>query len=102
MLVLLLGDLHLPLRAHSIPLKFRKLLVPGKIQQIICTGNVCDRETWDYLRTIAPDIRGVKGDWDEVSKKERVEEMGLEDRADLELYILPCSHHTCLLRSLPM
>ncbi|CAO1619758.1 unnamed protein product [Sympodiomycopsis kandeliae] len=65
MLVLLLGDLHLPLRASSLPLKFRKLLVPGKIQQIICTGNVCDRETWEYLRTIAPDVKGVKGDFDE-------------------------------------
>ena len=71
MLVLLLGDLHLPLRAASLPLKFRKLLVPGKIQQIICTGNVCDRETWDYLRTVAPDVRGVRGDFDEVRADRR-------------------------------
>lgn len=70
MLVLILGDLHLPLRASSLPLKFRKLLVPGKIQQIICTGNVCDRETWEYLRTIAPDVKGVKGDFDEVRDSE--------------------------------
>lgn len=67
MLVLIVGDLHLPLRAANLPLKFRKLLVPGKIQQVICTGNVCDRETWDYLRTVAPDVKGVKGDFDEVS-----------------------------------
>lgn len=67
MLVLIVGDLHLPLRAAALPLKFRKLLVPGKIQQVICTGNVCDRETWDYLRTVAPDVKGVKGDFDEVS-----------------------------------
>ncbi|CAO1629177.1 unnamed protein product [Parajaminaea phylloscopi] len=65
MLVLIVGDLHLPLRAANLPLKFRKLLVPGKIQQVICTGNVCDRETWDYLRTVAPDVKGVKGDFDE-------------------------------------
>ncbi|UZJ53216.1 hypothetical protein CBS101457_002536 [Exobasidium rhododendri] len=65
MLVLVIGDLHLPNRASDLPNKFRKLLVPGKIQQIICTGNVCDRETLDYLRTIAGDVHVVKGDWDE-------------------------------------
>ncbi|PWN35017.1 Metallo-dependent phosphatase [Meira miltonrushii] len=65
MLVLVIGDLHLPHRASDLPSKFRKLLVPGKIQQIICTGNVCDRETLDYLRTIAGDVHVVRGDWDE-------------------------------------
>lgn len=42
------------------------LQVPGKIQQIISTGNVCDRETWEYLRGVAPDLRGVRGEYDEV------------------------------------
>lgn len=31
------------------------------------TGNVCDRETLDYLRSVAPDVRAVRGDWDEAS-----------------------------------
>ncbi|KAI9304496.1 vacuolar protein sorting-associated protein 29-like protein [Cunninghamella echinulata] len=64
-LVLVLGDLHIPHRAYDLPLKFKKLLVPGKIQQIICTGNICDRETLEYLKTIAGDITIVKGDFDE-------------------------------------
>ncbi|KAI0699145.1 Metallo-dependent phosphatase [Cerioporus squamosus] len=50
-LVLVIGDLHIPHRVHDLPAKFKKLLVPGKIQQILCTGNVCDRETYEYLRT---------------------------------------------------
>ncbi|KAH7049473.1 Metallo-dependent phosphatase [Auriculariales sp. MPI-PUGE-AT-0066] len=37
-LVLVIGDLHIPDRIHDLPAKFKKLLVPGKIQQIICTG----------------------------------------------------------------
>lgn len=41
--------------------------MPGKIQQIVSTGNVCDRETWEYLRGVAPDLRGVRGEYDEVS-----------------------------------
>ena len=65
-LVLVIGDLHIPHRIHDLPLKFKKLLVTGKIQQILCTGNVCDRETYEYLRTVSPDVHVVRGDYDEV------------------------------------
>lgn len=65
-LVLIIGDLHIPHRVHDLPAKFRKLLVPGKIQQILCTGNVCDKETHEYLKTISPDVHVVRGDYDEV------------------------------------
>ena len=71
MLVLVIGDLHIPNRAHDLPTKFKKLLVPGKIGQILSTGNTTDRETWDYLRSVAPDVRGVRGDWDDVSLRAR-------------------------------
>jgi predicted phosphodiesterase len=43
------------------------LKVPGKIQQIICVGNVCDKETYEYLRTVSPDVSVVRGDYDDVS-----------------------------------
>ena len=65
-LVLVIGDLHIPHRVHDLPAKFKELLVPGKIQQILCTGNLCDRETYEYLRTVAPDVHVVRGDYDEV------------------------------------
>lgn len=65
-LVLVIGDLHIPHRVHDLPAKFKKLLVPGKIQQILCTGNLCDRETYEYLRTVSPDVNVVRGDYDEV------------------------------------
>ncbi|WVN88236.1 uncharacterized protein L203_103437 [Cryptococcus depauperatus CBS 7841] len=64
-LVLVIGDLHIPNLVHDLPAKFKKLLVPGKIGQIICTGNVCDRETYDYLRTIAHEVHVVRGEFDE-------------------------------------
>ncbi|CAG7854795.1 Vacuolar protein sorting-associated protein 29 Short=hVPS29; AltName: Full=PEP11 homolog; AltName: Full=Vesicle protein sorting 29 [Serendipita indica DSM 11827] len=64
-LVLVIGDLHIPYRTHDLPAKFKKLLVPGKIQQIICTGNVCDKETYEYLRTVSPDVHIVRGDYDD-------------------------------------
>ena len=40
--------------------------VPGKIQHILCTGNLGTKETYDYLKTIASDVHVVKGDFDEV------------------------------------
>lgn len=65
MLVLVVGDLHIPHRANSVPAKFRKLLVPGKIQHILCTGNLCTKESVDYLKTLASDVHVVRGDFDE-------------------------------------
>lgn len=44
--------------------KFRKLLTPGKIGQIICLGNLTDKETYDFLRQTAPELHLVKGDYD--------------------------------------
>ncbi|KAI1616795.1 Metallo-dependent phosphatase-like protein [Exophiala viscosa] len=63
-LVLVIGDLFIPDRAPEIPAKFRKLLTPGKIGQVVCLGNLTDKETYDFLRAIAPDLHIVKGDFD--------------------------------------
>jgi vacuolar protein sorting-associated protein 29 len=99
-LVLIIGDLHIPMRCHDLPAKFKKLLVrlislsrstfelitsshfvpqvPGKIGQILCTGNICDKETFDYLRTIAPDVMGVRGEFDEVSLIRKLHSMDID------------------------
>ncbi|PIK60019.1 putative vacuolar protein sorting-associated protein 29 isoform X1 [Apostichopus japonicus] len=64
-LVLVLGDLHVPHRQSGLPAKFKNLLVPGKIQHILCTGNLCTKESHDYLKTLASDVHIVRGDFDE-------------------------------------
>lgn len=61
----MLGDLHIPHRVASLPAKFRKLLTPGRIQHILCTGNLCNRESYDYLKTVAADVHVVRGDFDD-------------------------------------
>ncbi|KAL4946257.1 hypothetical protein BDV06DRAFT_183050 [Aspergillus oleicola] len=63
-LVLVIGDLFIPDRAPYLPAKFRKLLTPGKIGQILCLGNLTDRNTFEFLRGVAPDLQLVKGDFD--------------------------------------
>ena len=42
--VLIIGDIHIPQRAASLPEPFRDLLMPGKMQHVICPGNVGSRE----------------------------------------------------------
>ncbi|CAO2629533.1 Vacuolar protein sorting-associated protein 29, partial [Lemmus lemmus] len=51
-LVLVLGDLHIPHRCNSLP-------------HILCTGNLCTKESYDYLKTLAGDVHIVRGDFDE-------------------------------------
>jgi vacuolar protein sorting-associated protein 29 len=69
-LVLVLGDLHIPHRAAGIPDAFKDLLVPGKMQHVLCTGNLCDKRTEDFLRTLASSVHIVRGDLDDTSLPE--------------------------------
>ena len=36
------------------------------MQHVLCTGNLCSKDTHDFLRTLAPSVHIVKGDMDEV------------------------------------
>jgi hypothetical protein len=56
MLVLIIGDLHIPHRVAAIPDKFKKLLVPEKIEAVICTGNLCGTEQFSYLKSLSTDL----------------------------------------------
>ncbi|AOW05681.1 Metallo-dependent phosphatase-like protein [Yarrowia lipolytica] len=64
MLVLAIGDLHIPDRAIDVPTKFKKLLVAGKISQVLCLGNLTDKQTLDWLGSISPDLQLIRGDQD--------------------------------------
>eukprot|EP00127_Corallochytrium_limacisporum_P002474 Clim_evm31s128 gene=Clim_evmTU31s128 len=64
MLVLVIGDMHIPHRRAALPAKFRKLLVPGRIQHILGTGNLCSKDQIEYFQTLAGDVQCVRGDFD--------------------------------------
>jgi len=59
-----LGDLHIPHRKEDLPEQFKALLVPGKMQHVLCTGNVCSKSMDDYLHTLANSVHIAKGDMD--------------------------------------
>nr|CCC95943.1 unnamed protein product [Trypanosoma congolense IL3000] len=63
-LVLVVGDLHVPQRAASIPKVFTQMFTPGRIQLVLITGNVGCREMYDYFHSIAPSVYCVKGEFD--------------------------------------
>ncbi|PNS20036.1 hypothetical protein CAC42_1483 [Sphaceloma murrayae] len=44
--------------------KFKKLLTPNKIGQILCLGNLTSPSVYTFLRSLAPDLQLVKGDFD--------------------------------------
>ena len=74
MLVLVLGDLHIPHRAPDIPQKFKKMLQKAredkKIGTILCTGNLVDKSVYEFLRTFCSDVRCVAGDFDDMSERQ--------------------------------
>lgn len=64
MLILVIGDLHIPHRAYSIPQIFREALA-GKVHQILCTGNLCTKAELEMLKQFCPEIQIVRGEFDE-------------------------------------
>ncbi|EPX73928.1 retromer complex subunit Vps29 [Schizosaccharomyces octosporus yFS286] len=68
MLVLVIGDFHIPNRSPKLSEKFRQLLIPGKINQIICLGNLTSPSIYDYLKHVCADLKLVRGAYDIDSK----------------------------------
>jgi vacuolar protein sorting-associated protein 29 len=71
-LVLVLGDLHIPERANKIPAPFKRMLVPNKMQHVICTGNASPEQCQE-LWALAPAFHCVAGDCDAVDENTNME-----------------------------
>ncbi|KAL8193494.1 hypothetical protein R6Q57_026629 [Mikania cordata] len=71
-LVLAIGDLHIPHRAPDLPAKFKSMLVPGKIQHTICTVfwfiYLNKQEVHDYMESLCPSLHITRGEYDEDSR----------------------------------
>ena len=64
-LVLVVGDMFIPQRSPDINEQFKTILTPNKVQHVLCLGNVGNRETLDWLKSLSNDFHNVKGDLDE-------------------------------------
>jgi len=65
-LALIVGDFHIPTRALDVPDKFKDLLLPNKVHNVICTGNVGSKETVDWLKGLSNSFYMSKGDYDDL------------------------------------
>ena len=61
--IIILGDFHIPQRSIDIPSQFKDLLVPGKSNHVVCTGNFGDRLDW--LKSLGGTLHITRGDYDE-------------------------------------
>jgi len=62
--ILVVGDLHIPHRVGELPEKFKSLWQAGKVDQILCTGNVTHKEVREYFRSITNNTVLVAGQED--------------------------------------
>ena len=64
-LVLVVGDMFIPQRSPDITEQFKAILTPNKVQHVLCLGNIGNRESYDWLKSLSNDFHSVKGDFDE-------------------------------------
>ncbi|CCF57568.1 hypothetical protein KAFR_0C05770 [Kazachstania africana CBS 2517] len=76
MLLLALGDAHIPDRAIDIPLKFKKLLsIPDKIAHVAILGNSTrSSEFLDFARLVSSNITIVRGELDNATIRDVTDE----------------------------
>lgn len=65
MIYLILGDLYVPYKKPSLPNAIKKVIPQGKIQKILCTGNICTKKELRNLHAICNDIEAVRGEMDD-------------------------------------
>ena len=63
-MVLLVSDIFITLETPEIDSQFKSILVPNKINHVLCLGNIGNQETFDWLNSISSDLYVTKGDYD--------------------------------------
>lgn len=77
MIVLLIGDFHIPSRADKIPDKFINEMRNSDL--VLCTGDFTNDETFEKIKNNSPDLRVVRGNCDflDLPSQDLVEVEGL-------------------------
>lgn len=76
MLVLTVADAHIPERTKEIAPEFRKLLIPGRISEIINAGNISEHVLNTYLVPVTSKITSVQGEFDQEGALYKVLQLG--------------------------
>ena len=63
-LVLVLSDILVPLKYPNIDKQFKSILLPNKINHLLCLGNIGNQDVYYWLEGLSPNFDIVKGDFD--------------------------------------
>lgn len=64
--LLLLGDMHFPMKAQVVPEAFRELLAPGAFSQVLCTGSLgSGAEALEYVKALGKNFHLVRGEYED-------------------------------------
>ena len=63
-LVLVISDILIPLKSPMIDSQFKSILLPNKINHLLCLGNIGNQDTLYWLQNLSTNFHAVKGDYD--------------------------------------
>ena len=63
-LVLVISDILIPLKSPMIDSQFKSILLPNKINHLLCLGNIGNQDTLYWLQNLSSNFHSVKGDFD--------------------------------------
>ena len=63
-LVLVVSDISIPFKSPDIDIQFKSILVPNKINHLLCLGNIGNQDTLYWLQNLSANFHSVKGEFD--------------------------------------
>ena len=63
-LVLVLSDILIPFKSPDVDAQFKSILVPNKINHLLCLGNMGNQDTLYWLQNLTPDFQPIRGEFD--------------------------------------
>ena len=63
-LVLVISDISIPFKSSDIDSQFKSILVPNKINHLLCLGNIGNQDTLYWLQNLSSNFHAVKGEFD--------------------------------------
>ena len=63
-LVMVVSDISIPFKSPDIDSQFKSILVPNKINYLLCLGNIGNQDTLYWLQNLSSNFQAVKGEFD--------------------------------------
>ena len=63
-LVMVVSDISIPFKSPDIDSQFKSILVPNKINHLLCLGNIGNQDTLYWLQNLSSNFQAVKGEFD--------------------------------------